>query len=87
VTIDLQFDQYVSIVALFTIVPHAVQITYEYGFIRGFSWLLKILTDPCTDIVDFWQYAVIHPKWFSDLKDQKAVYKLDIYTKKVAKLE
>jgi hypothetical protein len=87
VTIELQLDQYVSIVALFTIVPHAVQITYEYGFIRGFSWLLKILTDPLTDIVDFWQYAVIHPKWFFDLKDHKAVYKLDIYTKKVVKLE
>eukprot|EP00980_Cylindrotheca_fusiformis_P005104 scaffold1083_cov114-Cylindrotheca_fusiformis.AAC.8 len=87
VTIELKFDQYVSIVALFTVVPHAVQISYEYGFIRGLSWLLKILTDPFTDILDFWEFAVIHPKWFVDLKDPKAVYKLDIVTKKVAKLE
>lgn len=87
VTIELRFDQYVSIVALFTIVPHAVQITYEYGFIRGLSWLLKILTDPFTDIIDFWQFAVIHPKWFLDMKDHKAVYKLDIYTKKIVKVE
>ena len=56
VTIEFGLDQYVSTVALFTIAPHAVQITYEYGFIRGMSWLLKILTDPFTDIIDFWQY-------------------------------
>jgi len=87
VTLEFGLDQYVSIVALFTVAPHAVQITYEYGFIRGMSWLLKILTDPFTDLLDFWQYAVISPKWFLDLKDHKAIYQLDLYTKKVTKLD
>jgi len=87
VTIEFGLDQYVSIVALFTVAPHAVQITYEYGFLRGVSWLMKILTDPFTDIIDFWQYAIISPKCFKDFKDHKAIYKLDLYTKKVTKVE
>ena len=87
VDIELQFSQYVSIVALFTIVPHYVEITYQYGALRGISWLLKILTDPFTDLIDFWRHAFIHPKWFLDFKDQRATYVLDIKTKKTSKVD
>jgi glutamate-1-semialdehyde 2,1-aminomutase len=80
-------DQYVGLVALFTIVPHYVEITYQYGFLRGISWLLKILTDPFTDLLDFYTHCVIHPKWFFDWKEQKAVYRLDITTKTVKKIQ
>ena len=83
ISLELDFEQYVCIVALFTVVPHCVEITYQYGFIRGFSWLLKIFTDPITDLIDFWRFAVIHPKWFLDLKDPKAQYKLNLCTKTV----
>lgn len=84
---EFQFSQYISVVALFTIVPHAVEITYQYGPLRGLSWMLKILTDPITDLIDFYPYVIIHPKWFLDLKDNKAVYRLDLQTKKVHKVE
>jgi len=83
----LRVDQYVGLVALFTIVPHYVEITYQYGLLRGISWLLKILTDPFTDLLDFYTHCVIHPKWFFDIKEQKAVYRLDITTKTVKKIQ
>jgi hypothetical protein len=72
---------------MFTIIPHFVEIVYQYGILRGISWALKILTDPFTDLLDFYTHMVIHPKWFLDLKDQRASYRLDIKTKKVVKLE
>jgi 4-aminobutyrate aminotransferase and related aminotransferases len=83
----LRVDQYVGLVALFTIVPHYVEITYQYGLLRGISWLLKILTDPFTDLLDFYTHCVIHPKWFFDWKEQKAIYRLDIKTKTVKKIQ
>jgi glutamate-1-semialdehyde aminotransferase len=82
----LSTDQYVSLVCLFTIVPHYVEITYQFGYLRGVSWMLKILTDPLTDLIDFYNYCVIHPKWFFNLKDQTASYNLDINTKKITKV-
>jgi hypothetical protein len=82
----LSIDQYASLVALFTVMPHYVEITYEWGVVRGISWLLKILTDPFTDLLDFYTHAVIHPKWFMDLKEQKATYSLDLKTKKTTKV-
>lgn len=83
----LSLDQYVSTIAMFTIVPHFVEIVYQYGILRGISWALKIFTDPFTDLLDFYTHIVIHPKWFLDLKDQRARYRLDIETKKVIKVE
>lgn len=79
-------DQYVLVVCLFTIIPHYVEITYQFGYLRGISWMLKILTDPFTDLLDFYKYCIIHPKWFLNLKDQRATYELDIATKKVTKV-
>ena len=78
--LTLSLDQYVGLVALFTIVPHFVEILHQYGFLRGMSWLIKILTDPFTDLLDFYTHWVIHPKRFLDLKDHKATYRLDIKT-------
>lgn len=83
----LSMEQYISLVALFTVVPHFVEITHQYGLLRGISWFLKILTDPFTDIFDFYHHAFIHPKWFLVLKNHSAVYKLDLNTKKVMKVK
>jgi len=84
--LQLSLEQYVSIIALFTVVPHFVEITYQYGWLRGISWAIKILTDPFTDLLDFYTHALIHPKWFLDFKEQTAVYSLDIKTKKIEKI-
>jgi glutamate-1-semialdehyde aminotransferase len=83
----LRVDQYVGLVALFTVIPHYVEITYQFGVLRGISWALKIITDPFTDLLDFYRYCVIHPKYFLDLKDQRAVYRLCLKTKTVKKLD
>lgn len=85
--LELSLEQYVSVIALFTVVPHLVEITYQYGWLRGLSWALKILTDPFTDLLDFYTHAVIHPKWFLDFKEQTAIYRLDIKTKRIEKIE
>lgn len=84
---QLSLDQYVSTIAMFTIIPHFVEIVYQFGILRGVSWALKIFTDPFTDLFDFYTHIVIHPKWFLDVKEQRARYRLDIKTKKVMKLE
>lgn len=84
---ELSVDQYASTIALFTVVPHFIDICYQYGFLRGLSWALKILTDPFTDLLDFYTHIIIHPIWFLDFKDQRATYRLDINTKKVVKVE
>jgi hypothetical protein len=54
---------------------------------RGLSWAVKIVTDPFTDLLDFYTHVIIHPRWFLDFKDQRATYRLDIKTKKVVKVE
>jgi len=84
---NLRVDQYVGLVALFTVVPHYVEITYQFGVLRGISWGIKIITDPFTDILDFYRYCIIHPKYFLALKDQRAIYRLDLKTKTVKKLD
>ena len=85
--LDFSLDQWISIIAFFTIVPHFVEIAFEEGWLRGISWALKILTDPFTDLIDFYEHALINPKWFIDLKDQRATYVLDIKTKKTKKVD
>jgi len=85
--LELSLDQYVSVIALFTVVPHFVEIVYQYGWLRGLSWAIKIFTDPFTDLLDFYPYVIIHPKYFLDFKEQRATYRLDINTKKVVKVE
>ena len=87
IEINLSVEQYVSIVAILTVAPHFVEITYQCGLLRGLSWALKIITDPFTDLLDFYTHIVIHPKWFLDLKEQRATYRLDIKTKVVKKVD
>jgi hypothetical protein len=112
---QLSIDQYVLVIALFTVVPHFVEIIYQFvrrfalnlsfissslppltdcfpyfisqGFLRGMSWALKIVTDPFTDLLDFYTHVIIHPRWFLDFKEHRATYRLDIKTKKVVKVE
>ncbi|KAL7466872.1 hypothetical protein ACHAXS_007147 [Conticribra weissflogii] len=84
---ELTIDQYASTIALFTVVPHFIDICYQFGLLRGLSWALKILTDPFTDLLDFYTHIIIHPIWFLDFKDQRATYRLDINTKKVVKVD
>lgn len=83
----LSLDQYALLIAFFTVVPHFVEIVHQYGFLRGISWAIKILTDPFTDLLDFYTHMFISPGWFLDTKDHRATYRLDTHTHKVAKVE
>ncbi len=85
--LSLNTEQYVILVASMTILVHFLEIVHQYGLLRGISWQLKIWTDPITDLMDFYQYAVIKPKWFFAFKDQNAIYELDPKTKAVRKVE
>jgi len=38
-------------------------------------------------ITDFNTHVVIYPKWFLDMKDQRATYRLNIKTKEAAKIK
>ena len=69
-----------------TILVHFVEIVHQFGWLRGISWQLKIWTDPVTDLIDFYEYAWIHPKWFLAFKDHRASYTLDLTTKIVRKM-
>ena len=81
---NLTCEQFVTTAAIMTILPHFLEIVFFYGLIRGIQWFVKILTDPFTDLVDFYHHWLIHPKHWLDLRKQGNVtYKLDIYTKKI----
>lgn len=82
-TPQLTLGQYLWLVVLSTIVPHFVEIAHQFGVIRGILWIFKIITDPFTDLVDFYEYWIIHPKWFLEFKDHRAVYKLDLASKEI----
>jgi glutamate-1-semialdehyde aminotransferase len=51
---------------LLTVIPHFCEIWHKFGLRRGVHWAIKIVTDPFTDILDFYSYAFIEPKWFID---------------------
>ena len=53
--------------AILTILPHFTEICYKFGFLRGIQWIIKIITDPFTDILDFYPYIIIKPKYFVDI--------------------
>ena len=67
-------NAYVGICGMFTVVPHFAEITHKYGLVRGIHWALKILTDPFTDVLDFYKFAFIHPSHFLDLCDHSHTY-------------
>ena len=52
--------------ALLTIIPHCAEICHKFGFLRGSQWIVKIITDPFTDILDFYPYIIINPKYLID---------------------
>lgn len=66
-------EQFCTLTGLMTITPHFLEIVHYYGPIRGVQWILKIFTDPFTDIPDFYKHSVIHPKHFLDLRQQRHV--------------
>ena len=74
-------DAYVVSCGLMTTFPHYVEITHKYGAIRGVDWLIKILTDPFTDVPDFYKYAVVHPKHFLDVRSRTVKYDFNIEKK------
>lgn len=74
-------DAYVVTCGLMTTLPHYVEITHKYGALRGLDWLIKILTDPFTDVPDFYKYAIIHPKHFLDLRSRTQKYDFNIEKK------
>jgi hypothetical protein len=81
-------EQFVTICALMTIFPHFLEIVFYYSPVRGVQWVIKIVTDPFTDVLDFYTHVVIHPKWFLDFRKQgKVVYKLDIFTKEIVEVK
>ena len=86
VYLTLNNEQYVILVATMTILVHFLEIVHQYGLLRGIAWQLKIWTDPVTDLMDFYEFAAIHPKWFLAFKDQNAIYELDPKTKDVRKV-
>ncbi len=59
-------DQLCFCSALLTIMPHFSEICHRFGWLRGFQWVIKILTDPFTDLIDFYPYIMIHPREFVD---------------------
>ena len=52
--------------AFLTIIPHYAEICHKFGFLRGLQWIVKIFTDPFTDILDFYPYIIINPKYTID---------------------
>lgn len=95
VSISFNYESYIGSITLFVgILPRFLEITFFFegeqgGFLRAVFWILKILSDPITNLFDFYDSAVsvlIHPKkYFLDMKifdgpDADAVYKLDLKT-------
>jgi len=52
--------------AIMAFEPHFLEICFQYGFVRGIDWVLKIATDPFTDVLDFKEAMIIDPKFFRD---------------------
>lgn len=46
---------------------HAAEIWYQYGAIRAMDWWIKIITDPATDVMDFFDSAFIPLSQFQDI--------------------
>lgn len=49
------------------VMPHFSEICHKFGWLRGIQWVVKIITDPFTDLIDFYPYMMIHPREFLDL--------------------
>ena len=74
----LSSDKLLPIALLLCFTPHFAEICHFYGFVRGCDWIVKIITDPITDLFDFYDCAFIHPteflqhKWLEEKEKSKA---------------
>lgn len=66
--IKLNDESILKFIMYFTIIPHFCEIVNKYGILRGLEWYIKIVTDPFTDLIDFYKYMIIPLKEFSDFK-------------------
>ena len=64
---DMTSDNVAMCFLLLTVLPHHAEICHKYGVMRGFHWIIKILTDPVTDIFDFYPFALISPMMMLDV--------------------
>lgn len=62
----LSVKDFVVLSCVLAFFPHFLEICLQFGMIRGFDWVLKIFTDPFTDVPDFYESAFIDPKHFWD---------------------
>jgi len=62
----MSVKDFVKAACVFAFLPHFLEICHQFGTIRGFDWVLKIWTDPLTDVPDFKDSAFIDPKHFLD---------------------
>ena len=63
----LSLTDFVKASCYFAFLPHFLEICHQFGFIRGLDWVLKIWTDPLTDVPDFKDSIFINPKHFLDV--------------------
>lgn len=65
----VSYNDYLFLNIILCVFPHYLEITHKYGIIKAINWIIKIITDPFTDLIDFYKYSVINPKLFLDTKD------------------
>ena len=65
----ISYSDYLFLNIILCVLPHYIDILHKYGIIKGINWIIKITTDPFTDLLDFYKYAFIHPKYFLDIKE------------------
>ena len=64
----ISYSDYLFLNIILCVFPHYLEITHKYGIIKGINWIIKIITDPFTDLLDFYKYSIINPKHFLDIK-------------------
>jgi hypothetical protein len=65
----ISYSDYLFLNIILCVFPHYLEITHKYGIIKGINWIIKIITDPFTDLLDFYKYSIINPKHFLDIKE------------------
>lgn len=65
----ISYSDYLFLNIILCVFPHYLEITHKYGVVKGINWIIKIITDPFTDLLDFYKYSIINPKHFLDIKE------------------
>jgi len=65
----ITYTEYLFMNIIICVLPHFIEIIHKYGVVIATDWIIKIITDPFTDILDFYKYLIIHPKYFLDIKN------------------